>query len=157
MLGSLHTLSYAKPRHWWHRLTSFLWRTQKASLVSQIRKGVTCFDIRFVRDHRADSEQNPLSFSAWSSAVGNVILRARPLWAIYLISRRCSGAYVEVNLESGTAGDAVDFATVCDWLVKQYPNLKFHGGLNLKTFEPVYLFEHNGDMELAELEYEEQI
>lgn len=140
MLGSLYTLSYTKPRRWWHKFTKRKWQRQTASLVSQINKGVTCFDIRFVRDRRTDSEQNPISFSAWSSAVGPVTLKARPLWAIYLISRRCPNAYVRVSLEHGTAGDSLDFATVCQWLEEQYPNLHFHGGYWLEKAQQVYTF-----------------
>lgn len=155
MLGSIYTLSYAKPRRWWHRFTKRYWQSQTASLVSQINKGVTCFDIRFVRDRRASSEQNPISFSAWSSAVGSVVLKARPLWAIYLISRRCPNAYVRVSLEKGTAGDALDFIAVCRWLQEQYPNIHFYGGYWLDKYQQVYFFPNV--VKVSEIEYKEHI
>lgn len=50
IIASHNTMSYLKPRHWWMKLFSFIYKCQDKTIRQQLLEGVRDFDIRIAVD-----------------------------------------------------------------------------------------------------------
>lgn len=137
ILGSHNSWSYLKPRKWWMRLIAWTARCQSCDIVCQyILYGVRCFDLRL--RPRADGscclahglvEYNSYMLKgdlSYLNARGDVMVRV--MHETHRHGKQCTDA--ERNL----------FRDRCRELQQQYPNIRFFGGYDVRSWLRVFDF-----------------
>lgn len=134
ILASHNSMSYVKPASKWLYPFRFIGRCQSKTLIDQYQSGVRVFDIR-------------LTFDEW----GNPMI-AHGLMKFKVTPPEIEGVFEWMNLKAETESiwcriinernnHYHDFIGYCGHLKRTYPNIKFYGGLNKKTWN--ILFEFN--------------
>jgi hypothetical protein len=139
-LGSHNTMSYLTPKNWFYRLFAFTARCQTKTIYDQVEKyGVRLVDLRF----RFDKKGNVCFAHGIMEYKGDkkFILDVLSYLNLY------KGFPVRVLCENKDKWAEEHFMKWCEFIEKQYPNIKFFGGRNKWTWKLVYDFGNDVDME----------
>lgn len=128
-LASHNSMTYLPPKKWYLYPFRFIARCQSKSIVEQYEHyNIRMFDLRIAFDKDGDPEFRH-GLIAYKGDVYKTLQ--------YLNSKK--DVSVRILLEKGNKLHEVLFTlALADWQ-REYPNIKFFGGVKKKTWEPIIL------------------
>jgi hypothetical protein len=148
IIGTHNTMSYLKPTNWWMRPFNIFAKCQNYTLEDQIAAGVQCFDIRIWFDNENLTwrfAHGAINYGDKSSALDKILT---------LISNKVKNPHVRVTLEKRYSElNKILFKNMCQFMEEQYRNINFFGGHYKKTWEQLYTFKNNSELEDKLVQY----
>lgn len=132
-LGSHNTMTYLDLKNKWLTPFTFMARCQSNHIIDQYEAGARLFDFRFIFNKWAEPSpaHGSMEFSIDREKLTNIFIwldskgRKEDIW-VRVLNERDENYYV--------------FIKFCERLKRNYPHIKFFGGINKKDWKQLYDF-----------------